>query len=830
MPFSRSRRTVADDVLGAQRDVLAAGRAIPVEVLLDLALLLARGRLVDRELDPAVAVGHDLRHQRAVVGVDDLVVVVDELGEAQDVAVEVDEGVHLAEPDVADAVIDLEQRQPAGGRGGRRDLAVAGRERAVVVAPVDERVQRLAVGPDRSPAQDAVLATVELHGLQRRDRPAGRRLAPGRFDVGHGERDVVDAVAVRPDVLGDLAVRGQRRREHEPDPVLDHDVARPVADLRLEAAEGDRREPPQGAVVGGGLAGVADPELDVVDAVERQEIGRPWRRRPHRPGRRPGWRRPGTASRSWQNSAAAVWTPSVVAPGGRRTGPRRWSVAPSYALACDTGAHDDAIDGDHRARPHRRRSGRLRGASSGGSPTGSPGRSPTTSAPDPRRRGVRARCSATWPRCCRSGWARWNASWPARPAPRRSGGSPTTTLRLGIIERDRSLPLPVLFGRIEIGLRDWAARIADADRGRAGRRRAASRGWGEVTSAAFLETFVLGHAEDHVAQLEAILAAACRLIGRVHPPRHPPRHRRRLRCWAGAWTASATCTSDGPGSPSPASSSRSSCSRRPSGACSAGTSGRRSTWLPPPAVLVAVVLRTPRLPGIAHPGHGRHPEPGGDPGQRRRHAHDARRPSRPAGLADRPGFSNSAVLADPALAPLTDVFALPAWFPLANVFSIGDVLIGLGVAVLLAIGDAPPATDSATTPPDGDRIGLVRRSHHTFPPVVPVPMAYGSAHGAGDTLRPRRSRHSTPTPSSRGRDELPPIADLPARHAPVRSGQLQPRADGRSSLVVDPGTSNVGLAGASATTPKLSGRPPRRPLFDSRPVRAVGGDAAGRAG
>ena len=57
-----------------------------------------------------------------------------------------------------------------------------------------------------------------------------------------------------------------------------------------------------------------------------------------------------------------------------------------------------------------------------------------------------------------------------------------------------------------------------------------------------------------------------------------------------------------------------------------------------------------------------------------------------AGLADDPGFSNSAVLADPALAPLTDIFALPGWVPLANVFSVGDVLIGLGVVVVLALG------------------------------------------------------------------------------------------------------------------------------------------------
>lgn len=44
------------------------------------------------------------------------------------------------------------------------------------------------------------------------------------------------------------------------------------------------------------------------------------------------------------------------------------------------------------------------------------------------------------------------------------------------------------------------------------------------------------------------------------------------------------------------------------------------------------------------------------------------------------GYSNSAVLADPALWPLTDIFALPAWLPWANVFSVGDVAIGAGIA------------------------------------------------------------------------------------------------------------------------------------------------------
>jgi hypothetical protein len=48
------------------------------------------------------------------------------------------------------------------------------------------------------------------------------------------------------------------------------------------------------------------------------------------------------------------------------------------------------------------------------------------------------------------------------------------------------------------------------------------------------------------------------------------------------------------------------------------------------------------------------------------------------------GPTNSVVLDQPVLAPLTDVFATPSWLPLANVFSIGDVLIGCGLAVVIA--------------------------------------------------------------------------------------------------------------------------------------------------
>lgn len=79
-------------------------------------------------------------------------------------------------------------------------------------------------------------------------------------------------------------------------------------------------------------------------------------------------------------------------------------------------------------------------------------------------------------------------------------------LRLGIIERDRSLPLRVLFARIDAGLRDWAERLATltaSERERIG----AHPRLGEMPAPAILERFVLGHAEDHLAQLDEILGS-----------------------------------------------------------------------------------------------------------------------------------------------------------------------------------------------------------------------------------------------------------------------------------------------------------------------------------
>ena len=75
-------------------------------------------------------------------------------------------------------------------------------------------------------------------------------------------------------------------------------------------------------------------------------------------------------------------------------------------------------------------------------------------------------------------------------------------------------------------------------------------------------------------------------------------------------------------------------------------------------------------------------------------------PADPSALAlagfDGPGqHTNSVVLAETALRPLTDIFAVPAGIPLANVFSVGDVLIAVGVAWAIAAAMRRPVETPA---------------------------------------------------------------------------------------------------------------------------------------
>jgi uncharacterized protein DUF5317 len=97
-------------------------------------------------------------------------------------------------------------------------------------------------------------------------------------------------------------------------------------------------------------------------------------------------------------------------------------------------------------------------------------------------------------------------------------------------------------------------------------------------------------------------------------------------------------------------------------------------------------------------------------------ANGGRMPTTSAALAtaglDGPGaYTNSVVLDNPSLGPLTDIFAIPAGLPLANVFSVGDVLIAIGIVVVIAAAmrrrAAPPTPpgDPAAAPATGSPPG-----------------------------------------------------------------------------------------------------------------------------
>jgi hypothetical protein len=63
-------------------------------------------------------------------------------------------------------------------------------------------------------------------------------------------------------------------------------------------------------------------------------------------------------------------------------------------------------------------------------------------------------------------------------------------------------------------------------------------------------------------------------------------------------------------------------------------------------------------------------------------------------------YSNSAIVPQPALRPLTDIYVLPDWLPFANVFSVGDALIALGVCLVIvaAMRRRVPASTGASVP------------------------------------------------------------------------------------------------------------------------------------
>jgi hypothetical protein len=91
------------------------------------------------------------------------------------------------------------------------------------------------------------------------------------------------------------------------------------------------------------------------------------------------------------------------------------------------------------------------------------------------------------------------------------------------------------------------------------------------------------------------------------------------------------------------------------------------------------------------------------------------------------GYSNSAVMNQPMLWPLTDIFAIPAGVPFANVFSVGDVLIGLGVAWALAAAMHARPTGTADRERTGGAGEKLERARARIERLMPGSPALASA-------------------------------------------------------------------------------------------------------
>jgi hypothetical protein len=102
-------------------------------------------------------------------------------------------------------------------------------------------------------------------------------------------------------------------------------------------------------------------------------------------------------------------------------------------------------------------------------------------------------------------WERVQAGDGSAPVP--FGRVASDTLRIGVIERDRTLPLRELFGRIDAGIDRWVARLAELPAASdAAARTGIHPRLGELPAAELVDRFVVSHLEDHTAQLRTILA------------------------------------------------------------------------------------------------------------------------------------------------------------------------------------------------------------------------------------------------------------------------------------------------------------------------------------
>ncbi len=250
--------------------MLHAGAAVEIEVLFDLRFLAPLGRFVDRKLNIAIAVGDHLAHQGGVFGRDVLVVKSHQQFKAHHILVKLHPFVHIAEVNVADAVVNVFE-------SGRYDLHFAffghktGHKRAVVGVAFNESMDGFAVCFDGSRFDPAVLV-FEFLDREGRFCAAFEGGMVGFFGIVNPEGQHFYAVAMFVHVVGHFVIGAQGGSEHQPDLVLLQNIRGTVAHAGFGAAVRYQFEAKGRLIVVRRLLGVAYVKFDVVGTFDGEGI------------------------------------------------------------------------------------------------------------------------------------------------------------------------------------------------------------------------------------------------------------------------------------------------------------------------------------------------------------------------------------------------------------------------------------------------------------------------------------------------------------------------------------------------------------------------------
>jgi hypothetical protein len=86
------------------------------------------------------------------------------------------------------------------------------------------------------------------------------------------------------------------------------------------------------------------------------------------------------------------------------------------------------------------------------------------------------------------------------------GREPTDLVRILTVDRDRTLPISELYGRLDNSLERVLRRLLELDE-RQVARRGLHKQRGEMTVKQIVETMLAGHIEEHCAQMAAAVSA-----------------------------------------------------------------------------------------------------------------------------------------------------------------------------------------------------------------------------------------------------------------------------------------------------------------------------------